>query len=562
MERHGKKRHGPQSKGGKVLFNIVVTLVVGAIYFYVALPAINLHDRSLYVFIGILCLVYFFCAFVTSGTNPDRNSGVRQYFRFLRTQCLPVGILLAVLILVAIIGSVISMPIFRASAYRDLLNVETGDFSTDVAEVSFNEIPMLDEESARRLGDRKLGELSDMVSQFEVSDDYTQINYLGRPVRVTYLQYGDFFKWLNNRSAGLPAYIRIDMVTQEVEVVRLSDMGLDGIKYSPTELFQRKLERHLRLHYPTYMFSTPTFEIDESGHPYWVCPKVEMTIGLFGGKDIDGAVLVDAITGECTYYAYEDVPTWMDRVYLASLIMEQYDYHGTYVNGFFNSIFGQRDVTVTTDGYNYIAMNDDVYMYTGVTSVSSDQSNIGFLLSNQRTKETTYYAAPGAVEQSARSSAQGVVQDLGYTATFPLLLNVAGEPTYFMSLKDASQLVKQYAMVNVAQYQIVATGVTVAECESSYLNLLTQSGITTEAELPQTEASGVVEEIRTMVVEGTTYFCIRLRGEDVFYSISASQYPEVVTLDPGARVTIEHQVPAEGEGNRLLDGYSITIQSE
>ncbi len=560
MEKHRKTRRGPRSKGGKILLNALVTLVVGAIYFYIALPAINLHDSSLYVFIGVLCLVYFFCALVTSGMNLDRNSGVRQYFHFIKTQCLPIGLLFAALIVVALIGWVISIPIFRAGAYRDLLTVETGNFSTDVAEVSYNEIPMLDKDSAERLGDRKLGELSDMVSQFEVSDDYTQINCLGRPVRVTYLQYGDFFKWFNNRSEGLPAYIRIDMVTQEVEVVRLSDLGLDGIRYSPSELFNRKLERHLRFHYPTYMFSSPTFEIDETGRPYWVCPKIRMTIGLFGGKDIDGAVLVDAISGESRYYEYEDVPTWVDRVYLAELIMEQYDYHGTYVNGFFNSIFGQKDVTVTTSGYNYVAMNDDVYMYTGVTSVSSDQSNIGFLLSNQRTKETTYYAAPGAVEESARSSAQGVVQDLGYTATFPLLLNVAGEPTYFMSLKDASQLVKQYAMVNVAQYQIVATGVTVAECESSYLKLLTQSGITTEAELPQTEASGVVEEIRTMVVEGTTYFCIRLRGEDVFYAISASQYPEVVTLDPGERVAIEHQIPAEGEGDRLLDGYSITIR--
>lgn len=558
--KHAKRNRGPKSKGGKILINILVTLIVGALYFYFALPAINLHDSGLYVLIGILCLVYFFCALVTSGMNLERGSGMRQYFSFIKTQCLPVGILFAALIVVAIIGTVISMPIFRAGAYRELLNVETGDFSTHVAEVSFDEIPMLDEVSARRLGDRKLGELSDMVSQFEVSEDYTQINYLGRPVRVTYLQYGDFFKWLNNRSEGLPAYIRIDMVTQEVEVVRLSEMGLDGIKYSPTELFNRKLERHLRFNYPTYMFSAPTFEIDENGNPYWVCPRVEMTIGLFGGKDINGAVLVDAITGACEYYEAEEIPTWVDRVYLASLIMEQYDYHGTYVNGFINSIFGQKDVTVTTEGYNYIAMNDDVYMYTGVTSVSSDQSNIGFLLSNQRTKETTYYAAPGAVEISAQSSAQGMVQDLGYKATWPLLLNVAGEPTYFMSLKDASELVKQYAMVNVAQYQIVATGITVAECESNYLKLLTQSGITTEDELPQTETTGVVEEIRTMVVEGTTYFCVRLKGEDVFYAISAAQYPEVVTLNPGERVTISHQSPAEGEEYRLLDGYSIAMK--
>lgn len=562
MEQSGKKKERKprlKSKKAKIIVNILVTVLIGALYFYLALPAINPHDGDFFVFIGVLCVVYILCALVTSGMGLKREGGAREYFRFIRSQCLPIGVAFALLLVAALIGFLISLPVFRAGDYRDLLTVNAGDFATEVAQVSFNEIPMLDEDSAKRLGDRKLGELSDMVSQFEVSDDYTQINYLGRPVRVTYLRYGDFFKWLNNRSEGLPAYIRLDMVTQEVEVVRLSDLGLDGIKYSPSELFNRKLERHLRFQYPTFMFSQPTFEIDEEGRPWWVCPKVVKTIGLFGGTDIDGAVLVDAITGESTYYAPEEIPPWVDRVYLATLIMEQYDYHGTLVNGFLNSIFGQRDVTVTTDGYNYIAMDDDVYMYTGVTSVSSDQSNIGFLLSNQRTKETTYYAAPGAVERSAQSSAQGVVQDLGYTATFPLLLNVAGEPTYFMSLKDASELVKQYAMVNVAQYQLVATGVTVAECESNYLKLLTQTGITSEAELPQTEATGVVEEIRTMVVEGTTYFCLRLRGETVFYAISAAQYPEVVTLDPGNRVRIEHQIPGDGEELRLLDGYAIEI---
>ena len=556
---HKKRIRTPKTKGMKILINILVMLIVGAVYFYVALPAVNLHAREFYVFVGVLCVAYFVSALITSGMNLDPANGVREYFRFIKNQCLPIGLLFAALIVVAIVGSVISAPIFRAGAYRDLLTVEAGNFATDIAEVSYDEIPMLDKDSAERLGDRKLGELSDMVSQFEVSDDYTQINYLGRPVRVTYLQYGDFFKWINNRGDGLPAYICIDMVTQEVDVVRLSNLGMDGIKYSPSELFNRKLERHLRFNYPTYMFSSPTFEIDENGHPYWVCPKLEMTIGLFGGRDINGAVLMDAITGECTYYAYEEVPTWVDRVYIAELIMEQYDYHGTYVNGFLNSIFGQKDVTVTTDGYNYIAMNDDVYMYTGVTSVSSDQSNIGFLLSNQRTKETVYYSAPGAVEQSARSSAMGVVQDLGYTATFPLLLNVAGEPTYFMSLKDSSQLVKQYAMVNVAQYQIVATGVTVADCESNYLKLLNQTGITTEEAVPQSEVNGTVEEIRTMVVEGTTYFCIRLEDTEVFYTISALKFPEVVTLNVGEQVTIEYELPAEGESVRLLDGYSIII---
>lgn len=554
-----RKFRGPKSKAAKILVNLLVTAILGFLYFYFALPSINLHDSNFYVFIGFLCVVYFFSALITSGMNLKKEDGPKAYFQFIKTQCLPIGILFAALIVVAIIGAIISAPLFRAGDYRDLLQVENGNFTEDIAEASFDEIPLLDESSAMRLGTTQMGMLSDMASQFEVAQTYTQINYQQRPVRVTYLEYGDFFKWLNNRGEGLPAYITIDMVTSQVDVVRLSSLGTGGMKYSPSELFNRNLFRHLRFHYPTYMFATPTFEIDDNGHPWWICSRISKTIGLFGGEDIIGAVLVDAVTGESTYYELEDVPTWVDRVFSASLIMNQYDYHGLYVNGFFNSIFGQKDVTKTTDNFNYLAMNDDVFMYTGVTSVTSDQSNLGFLLCNQRTKETKFYQAPGATEAAAQRSAEGEVQDLGYTATFPLLLNVAGEPTYFMSLKDSSYLVKMYAMVNVAQYTaIVATGTTVAECESNYLNLLASKGITEEEVLPQTDATGAIAEIRSAVLDGTSYYFLRLEGEEVFYSISAASFPEVVVLNVGDTVTIEHQVLAEGQTASILDGYSLS----
>ena len=548
-----KKRRGPASKLGKILINLIVTAVVGFLYFYVALPPINLQSSDFYTFIGILCVVYVVSALITSGMNVvSSGGGPKEYLRFIKTQCLPVGILFLALIAVAIVGSVLSMPLFRAAAYRDLLTVEDGNFAEDIAEISFSEIPTLDKDSANFLGDRQMGTLSDMVSQFEYSNDSTQINYQGRPVRVAPIAYADLIKWFTNRSQGLPAYVIVDMVTQEATVVRLEE----GMKYSFSEPLNRNIVRHLRFQYPTYMFGTPQFEIDEDGRPWWIAPRVVKTIGLFGGTDIKGAVLVDAITGESTYY--EEVPTWVDNVYTPELIMEQYDYHGTLVNGFINSIFGQRDVTVTTQGSNYIALNDDVYMYTGVTSANADQSNLGFLLSNQRTKETKFYTAPGATEKAAQASAMGVVQDLGYIATFPLLLNIAGEPTYFIPLKDNTNLVKSYAMVNVAQYQIVATGSTVSECEQKYVQLLGSKGITTPEERPQTEASGVIAELRSAVLDGNTYYFIRLEGEEVFYSVSASQNEVAVILNVGDSVTIEHEVPQEGSESLILDGYTIT----
>lgn len=558
-----KKGHGPKSKLGKVLINLLVTLVVGLVYFYVSLPALNLQSGDFYGFVGLLCIVYMVSALVTSGFNlgqaAEAASGVKvvklkEYFQFIKSQCLPIGILFALLVVVGLAGQVISLPIFRAAAYRDLLTVQDGDFATDIAEISFNEIPTLDKDSADYLGDRQMGTLSDMVSQFEYSNDSTQINYQGRPVRVAPIGYADIIKWFTNRAQGLPAYVMVDMVTQEATVVRLGE----GMKYSFSEPLNRNIVRHLRFQYPTFIFETPQFEVDDAGNPWWIAPRVVKTIGLFGGTDIKGAVLVNAITGESQYY--EEVPNWVDNVYTPDLIMGQYDYHGTLVNGFLNSIFGQRDVTITTQGSNYIALNDDVYMYTGVTSANADQSNLGFVLSNQRTKETKFYTAPGATEVAAMASAQGVVQDLRYTATFPLLLNIAGEPTYFIPLKDANSLVKSYAMVNVAQYQIVATGSTVAACEQEYIRLLGEKGITSPEELPQTEASGVIAEIRTAVMDGNSYYFLRLQGEEVFYSVSAKDNRVAVILEVGDRVSIEHAPAVEGQSASILDGYTVTLR--
>ena len=548
----------PMGKGTRILISLAVTLVFGLVYFYISLPALNLQDGAFYSFFFLLCLVYVVASLFTSGFRMAPGTGIREYARFVKTQCLPVGILMVLILAVGLIGSLISMPIFRAGAYRDLLAVEDGNFTADITQISFDKIPTLDRSSAEYLGDRQMGTLSDMVSQFEYSNDSTQINYQGRPVRVAPIAYADLIKWFTNRGDGLPAYVLVDMVTQEASVVRLQE----GMKYSFSEPLGRNIVRHLRFRYPTYLFDTPQFEIDEEGTPYWIAPRIVRTIGLFGGTDIQGAVLCNAITGECQYYDIADVPAWVDNVYTPDLIMEQYDYHGTFINGFLNSILGQRDVTVTTEGYNYIALNDDVYVYTGVTSANADQSNLGFLLSNQRTKETRFYEAPGATEYAAMGSAEGEVQDLKYKATFPLLLNIAGEPTYFIPLKDATELVKSYAMVNVAQYQLVAVASSVSQCEQVYIDLLSQRGIVSEEERPETQISGVVDDLRSAVLEGSTYYFLRLEGGEVYYAVSASENPVAVLLNPGDKVTIGHAVQTGDEDASILSAYSLAIDGK
>ena len=548
-----KKPRRTMSAGKATLWSLLITLVFGFIYFYFELPALNIHAGELYVFIVLLCFVWCVSSLLLGGF---RANSMKEYVGIARKKAAVPFYIICLVALVAVVGSVIGWKLFRARDYAELLPIEQGDFATDVAEISFDQIPMLDDASANVLATRRLGELSDLVSQFEVNSESYQINYHGRPVRVTYLNYGDVFKWWNNQKNGIPAYLVIDMVTQEVEVARIEN----GIRYSPSEYFFRDLNRYLRFHYPTLMFSDVNFEVNEDGEPYWVASVITKKIGLFGGEDVTGAVLLNAVTGESEYLEMSEIPQWVDRVATADLINEQYNYYGLYQGGFWNSLFGQSGCTEVTALYNYIAQDDDVWMYTGVTSVTGDRGNIGFILVNQRTKEARYYPCAGADESSAMLSAQGAVQQYSYQATTPLLLNTGGQPTYFMALKDASQLVKMYAMVNVSQYDAVAIGSNVEECVDNYVELLAERGIGMDnppAVSGETETvTGAVAEVRYAVQDGNTVCYVRLEDSELYYTISAAAAPEAVILNPGDRVEISF-VPAEDE--LLVTASSLEI---
>lgn len=586
------------------LKSLLVTAVVSAAYYYVVLPPINLMSEDFYIFLVVIALIFILSwsgfagtpkkakknkqndyveyeeprerLFIFNGAGYDLNPRFfEQLFRGGKhkgkkklsgglPQVIALGVILAS-VLVLIFGSIASMTMFHSDAYYNLLSVETGDFAEDVSEVSYKKIPMLDKDSAVQLGRRALGSISsnsNLVSQFEVSYDYSQINYQEKPVRVSPLEYGNLIKWFNNRSEGIPAYVIVNMVTQEAQLVKLDE----GMKYMTCEHFSRNLYRHLRFQFPTYMFGDVNFEVDDEGNPWWVCSREVHTIGLFGGVDVKGAVMVNAVTGESEYC--EEVPTWVDRVYDAELLVGQYNYHGALGSGWVNSWLGQKGVTITTDGYNYIAMNDDVYMYTGVTSAGSDESNVGFILVNQRTKEARYYNVTGAEEFSAMSSAEGAVQHLNYMSTFPILLNISDEPTYFMALKDSAQLVKMYAMVNVGDYQITAIGSTVAACQSAYEQLLIENGITVTETVDETDAAdvetaqaeGKIADIRTAVISGNTYYYVALEGsEKVYYSISAAAQRDVVILNKGDEVTVTYAAENAADSG-IVDAVSVVMK--
>lgn len=516
----------------KIILGLVLILIAG-IYYYVTLPAINIHASGFWSFLIALVVILMILYAIKS---KFQTLGQVKESKIMKT-----GLWAVVAIAVVyIIGSLLSSPIVNAKKYHNLLDVEQRDFVEDIQPVNYDQIPLLDKESASLLGNRKMGSMVDMVSQFEVSELYSQINYNGKPMRVTPLVYASPIKWLTNQKEGIPAYIMIDMATQDTTLVKLDQ----PIKYSQAEYFNRNIYRHLRFRYPTYIFDELSFEVDEEGTPYWICPVKKYEIGLFGGQTIGRVVLCNAQTGECEDYALEDCPTWVDRANPADLLMRLYNYHGTLVNGFINSVLGQKGCLQSTDGYNYMAMDGDVWVYTGVTSVSGDRSIVGFVLMNQRTRETRYYTVNGAEERSAMASAEGQVQNLQYRATFPILLNISNEPTYFMALKDGAGLVKKYAMVNIQRYQNVAIGDTVAQCEKAYRTLLASNGISNTDTGDKETASGVIEKITQSVIEGNSHFYLMLQGSDLIFDVPVQEFLQVVALREGDTVEIEY---AQGE---------------
>ena len=533
-------------KKALIIAAIVIVLVGLAAYWWFH-PPINIHSTDTWMFVAVFILLPLFLVFWSrshsykEGTaKVEANPGKAKAFKF--ASYVPVAV--AVL---GVLGAVMSLSIFPGNAekYATVLQTTEDNFAQDIKEVNYSEIPVIDRDSAVLLGNREMGSIPEYVSQFEISPLYSQINYQSSPVRVSPLGYADLLKWFTNREAGIPAYALVNMTTQDAEIVRLED---NPIHYSESEPLVRNIDRHVQLSYPFYMFDQKSFEIDDEGHPWWICPVQSRTIGLFGGTTIQRVVMVDATTGETQDLAIEDVPQWVDHAYPTDLLLEQYNWSGKYKDGWLNSVFGQKNVVQTTPGtdgnlgYNYIAKDDDVWVYTGVTSATADNSIVGFVLINQRTAESHFYPVAGATEESAMQSAEGQVQNLRYQATFPLLINVSGQPTYFMALKDNAGLVKQFAMLDIQRYQNVAVGNTVAECQKAYQALLATNGVLAESgvDTGAVEKQGTIAHIAQAVVEGNSHFYVKLDDGSAIYDFALPGLIEIVGYKEGDAITFTY----------------------
>lgn len=536
-----------------LITGLVTALIVSLAGFFISSTAINIHNPGFWVIVIFALFAAILAGrlakgckdfgWVTVSKKTGSKGRTKKHSEF-RFSIVPY--ILPIALTVIIIGAgIIGSTMFNATSYAKILKVNDSDFTADLSEsVETDSIALMDTASARMLGDREIGALSDVVSQFDVSNDYIQIDYNGKPVKVSALEYAGFFKWMNNKE-GVKGYVTVDPVSMSASFEKS-----EGMKYIPSAYFLEDAKRHIWLEYPTLMTENLHFEIDESGKPYYVASIVDKTISLFGGKTVSGCIVLDPVSGEIVKYDVADIPRWIDVVFHGDLICEQYNWYGMYQNGFMNSLFAKKgckqvttysseddssDETPVSD-YGYVAKDGDIWIYTGVTSVNGDSSNIGFLLANERTGESRYYAIAGADEKSAMAAAEGEVQEKGYQASFPSLINVEGNPTYIMVLKDSGGLVKLYAAVNVEQYNIVTTAATQAECIAKYKAML---GIS-EVQTPTDEAKIVtvtIASVKYIDIDGNTYIYL-IDTENNIFKAKASEHENMLLLEAGDTVEL------------------------
>jgi len=482
---------------------ILLAIIVIGVGYYLMLPPLNLCSTQFWTFFYFVLAVIGGAYLLIRMTRQsvvilDLPGKLPLFLRIL------VGIAAAVLAVLVVLH-IASAQIFQAKTYSGLVTVQEGDFASDVPQTEYvTDIALMDSASARIIGARTLGTLSDLVSQYTVSDTYTQIAMEGVPVKVSPLEHASFIKWLKNGKNGIPGYVRVDPVNFEAQFIRLQQY----IKISPSAYLGDDLMRALRFAEPTAIFGSVYFEVDDQGLPYWIASIMAPQAGLFGAYDVVGALVMDACTGESIRYSLDEIPAWVDIIFTGDLICQKYDWHGMLSGGYLNSVFGQTGCVVTTDDFGYKIIGDDVYVYTGVTSVSNDQANVGFIMVNSRTGAYTYYPVPGAEEYSAMAAAEGAVQQYRYTASFPSLINVDGEATYIMVLKDASGIVKMYAMVNVTNYNMVVTSDTQHDVFQKYKAKLADAGLENgTGEL--IVKTVIMEEILYIPTDGNTIAYIR-----------------------------------------------------
>ncbi|KKF53580.1 hypothetical protein [Streptococcus uberis] len=509
------------------LLAAVVSFFVLVNYYWMHLPPINLLSGDFWLFMILILFLIAINLIIASASNglkslfgkKSKVKKVKDVTQYVSLFSGPIRwIFLTILAISLGLGmiSVFNGKMFRAKSYANVIKVKNADFKQDFPESNLSTLALLDRESAEKIGDTYLGTI-DKVSQFGISKDYRQITIGKQPFRVSPLEYKSFWKWLTNRQVGINYYVKVNQTTGKAELVKLKE----AMKYSDSEYLFRDTKRHLRFLHPFTIFGEPSFEVDDQGNPYYVATTYAPKFGL-SSLDPNGAILLNAVTGKTKYYHLKDIPKWVDRVYSAENVLSRVNDHYTYQKGYWNTVFSQTGVKQTTDSYNYITIGSNIYLYTGITSATADASNLGFILVNMRTREVTNYQLASATEKSAMTSAEGEVQEKGYSATAPTLVKLNGKAYYLVSLKDGGSLVKSYALVDAEDYQQVTVNNDIETLISQFTDRDT-SGLSLNSSTGKKAkiVSGQVDHLASQIISGTTVYYI-LSGNDI-YKVRASK---------------------------------------
>ena len=523
----------------KKLAPIVLVVLITVFFFYVSLPVLSYGFSGITVLLIIISALLFF-----SFSKFTISSDGKSYKPLTVFWKIP-GLLIVIAILYAfVLPFFTTHPIFRNQDYRALIGkVKDGDKLTkQIAPISMNEIRVVDENLAYLLGEKILGSQPALGSQAQLGEFFIQkVN--GKLYWIAPLVHSGFFKWLNN-SEGTTGYVMVSATNErDVKLVQELNGKPIRLKYQDEAYFQSDTRRYLYFNgFNTIGLADFTFEIDEKGTPFWVATKYKKEVG-FSGNNATGVVVLNAQTGDITEYDIKNTPTWVDRIQPISFIKDQLNDWGEYVKGYWN-FSNENKLQITEDLTLVYGEDNKSYWYTGITSVGKDESAVGFVLVDTRTKETTFYKQSGATEYAAQSSAQGKVQEKGFSASLPIPYNINNIPTYVMTLKDKGGLVKMYAMVSIADYTIVGTGNTMREALTAYKTVFNSSGnkINVDSKSAKKVIESVVVRIQNDVKNGNS-----------FYYFTVKDYPNIFV----GSSQISNQLPITAVGDNVKISFDL-----
>ena len=537
----------------KYIKTTLIMAVTAFLLYYILLPAINVHDFTFWMCLLVLSaeLLVLLTAQTAAGKIHLLRKGKGVVVE--KNNDIPLGktakvmavVTIAILICMVLSACIFS-PLFMSGRYARRIDVKEVSFS-EVPPYSFNQTAIIDRDSSEKLGDKVMGEMTDLISQFAVSKEYSQISWQEGTYRVTPLAYDGVIRYLRNRSEGIPGYIRVNTTTGEARLVRLEKK----MRFVPSAYLNESLYRQLRFSHPFTIFGDPTFEIDEEGNPYYVCTTYTYS-GINSLRRVTGVIIFDPTDGTSQRYSVEDAPTWIDRVFPETLVLQELNDYGMYQKGFLNSLFAQEGVTQTSEGYNYISKDGDIWLYTGMTSVVSDESNIGFALVDLRTHEAQFIKTSGADEYSVMASAEGEVLNYGYTATFPVLVNINNEPVYLLSLKDSAGLIKMYALVDSRDYQQVYTVKADKDARTAINELIAQFSNGSYIETDLLEKTITIDALKEVILNGNSVFYIRSGSEIYRLTLSEESAAAAVFLKEGDSLHIFYTEEENGNVIQLI----------